>query len=56
MCQLFELCEGFIWAATSKAGNSNELILCSRGNSGTSFPVLMRASFIIALEGFCDYT
>ena len=45
--------EAFIWA-----GNSNELILCSRGNSGSSFPVavLMRASFIIALDSFCDCT
>ena len=33
----------------SEAGNSNDLILCSRGNSGPSIPVavLMRASFII---------
>jgi hypothetical protein len=33
---------------------TNELVLCSRGNSGSSFPVvvLMRASFIIALDGF----
>ena len=48
----------FIWAAISEAGNSNELILCSRGNSGSSFPlaVLMRASFIIALDGFYDCT
>ena len=38
--------------------NSNELILCSRGNSGSSFPVavLLRASYIIALDGFCDCT
>ena len=30
----------------------------SRGNSGSSFPmaVLMRASFIIALDGFCNCT
>ena len=35
--------------------NSKELILCSRGNAGSVFPVLMRASFIIAL-GFCDCT
>ena len=41
-----------------EAGNSNELILCSRGNSGSSFPVavLMRASFIIALDGFYNCT
>jgi hypothetical protein len=40
------------------AGDSNELILCSSGNSGSSFPVvvLMRASFIIELDGFCDCT
>ena len=44
--------------AISEAGNSNELILRSRGNSGSSFPVtvLMRARFIIALDGFCDCT
>jgi hypothetical protein len=37
--------------------HSTELILCSRGNSGSSFPVaaLMRASFIKAL-GLCDCT
>ena len=48
----------FIWDAISGAGNSNELILCSRGNSGSSFPVvfLMEASFIIALDYFCDCT
>ena len=42
----------------SEAGNSNELILCSRGNSGSSFPVavLLRASFVIALDGFCGCT
>ena len=58
MCLLLELCEAFIWAAICGAFNSNELILCSRGNSGSSFPVmvLMRASFIIALDGFCDCT
>ena len=44
----------FIWAAISEAGTSNELILCSRDNSGSSFPVevLVRASFIIVLDGF----
>ena len=58
MCLLLELCEAFIWAAISEAGNSNERILCSRGNSGSSFPVavLMRASSIITLDGFCDCT
>ena len=37
---------------------TNELILCSRGNSVSSFPVavLMRASFIVVLDGFCDCT
>ena len=32
----------------------NELILCSRGNSGSYIPVavLMRDSFIIELDGF----
>ena len=58
MCLLLELCEAFIWAANSDAGNSNERILCSRGNTGSTFPmaVLMRSSFIIALDGFCDCT
>ena len=56
MCLFLELCETFIWAIISEAGNSNERILCSRGNSGSSFPVavFMRASFIIAIDGFCD--
>jgi hypothetical protein len=47
-CVLLELCEAFIWAAIWGAVNSNELILCNRGNSGSSFPVavLMRARFI----------
>jgi hypothetical protein len=54
MCPLLELCEAFIWAAIAEAGNSNELILCSRGNSGSSFPVavLMRTSFIVVLDVF----
>ena len=58
MCLLLELCEAFIWAAFYEAGNSNQLILCSRGNSGSSFSVavLMRASFIITIDGFCDCT
>ena len=58
MCLLLDLCEAFIWAAISEAISSNELILCNRGNSAASFPVvvLMRASFIIALDGFCDCT
>ena len=45
--------EAFMWA-----GNSNEFILCSRGNSGSSFPVvvLMGASFIIVLDVFCYCT
>ena len=53
MCLLLELCEAFIWAAISEPGNFNERILCSRGISGSSFPVavLMKASFIIALDG-----
>ena len=33
MCLLLELGEAFIWAAISEAGNSNDLVLCSRGNS-----------------------
>jgi hypothetical protein len=58
MCLLLELCEAFIWSAISEAGHSNELILCSRGNYGSSFPVavLMRASFIIVLDGICNST
>ena len=54
MCRLLELYEAFIWPEIWGAVNSNELILCSRGN----FPlaVLIRASFIIALEGFCSCT
>uniref|UniRef100_A0A674AC09 non-specific serine/threonine protein kinase n=1 Tax=Salmo trutta TaxID=8032 RepID=A0A674AC09_SALTR len=45
-CVCYLNSEVFIWAAFSEAGNSNKLILCSRGNSGSSFPVavLMRAS------------
>ena len=35
-CLLFELQDTFIWAAISEAGNSNELILCSGCNSGSS--------------------
>ena len=58
MCLLLELCEAFIWAAISEAGNSNELVLCSRSKSGFSFPLafLMRTRFIKALDGFCDCT
>ena len=52
-CLLLELCEAFIRAAISEAGNSNERILCSRGNSGSSFPVVV---IIIVLDGFCDST
>ena len=45
ICLLLELDEAFIWAAISEVGNSNELILCSRRNFGSSFPVavLMKA-------------
>ena len=34
------------------------MVRCACGNSGSSFPVavLMRASFIIALDDFCDCT
>ena len=57
MCFLLDLPEAFIWAAIWGAINSNECILCSRGNSGSSFPVavLMRVSFIIVLDDFCDW-
>jgi hypothetical protein len=42
----------FIWAAMSEAGNSNELILCSRGNFVSSFhvAVLMRTRFNIVFD------
>ena len=42
---LLELREAFIYlfGLQSEAGNSNELILCSRGNSGSSFPVAVLA-------------
>ena len=55
---LLELCEAFIWAAISEAGTSNELILCSRGNSDSTIPVevLVSASFIIVLDCFYDCT
>ena len=58
MCLLLELCEEFIWASISDPGNCNELIVCSRGISGSSFPVavLMRTSVIIALDGFVEGT
>ena len=57
-CLLVKLCEAFIWAAIWGAVNSNELMLCSRVNSGSSFPVavVMRASFITAFDGSCDCT
>ena len=57
-CVCYLNSEACIWAAISEAGNSIELILCSRGNSGSSCPVavLIRASFITALDGFCDCT
>ena len=55
-CVCYLNSEAFIWAAFFEAGNSNEL--CSRGNSGSSIPVavVMRASFIIVLDGFCQST
>jgi hypothetical protein len=51
---LLELTEAFILAAIRGAVNSNELLLSSRSNSGSSFPVavLVRASFIIELGVF----
>ena len=50
-CVCYLNSEAFIWAAIW-------IVLCSRGNCGSSFPVavLIRASFIIALDGFCDCT
>ena len=57
MCLLLELCEAFIWAAISEAGNSNELILCNRDKYGSfSVAVLVKDSFIIVLDGFCHCT
>ena len=59
MCLLPEFCEAFIWVAIWGATYPlNELILCSRGNSGSSIPVavLVRASFIIAFHGYCECT
>ena len=38
MCLLLELCEAFIRASISEAGNSNELILCREVTLGLSFP------------------
>ena len=57
-CVCYLNSEEFIWASISEAGNSKELLLCSRYNSWSSFPVvvLMRASFIIVLGSFCDCT
>ena len=57
-CVCYLNSEAFIWATISEAGNPNELVLCNRGNSGSSVPVvvLMRASFIIALDGFSNCT
>ena len=43
MCLLLEVCEAFIWAAISEAGNSNS-------GSSLSVAVLMGASSIIALD------
>ena len=58
MCLLLEPCKAFIWVEIWGVFNSKELILCSRGNSGSSFPVtfLMRASFTTVLDGFCGCT
>ena len=48
----------FYFGCNMRWSNFNELIFCSRGNYGSSFPVavLMRASFIIAPGGFCVCT
>ena len=47
-----------LYGLQSETSNSNELILCSRVNSGSSFPmaVIMRDSFIKVLDSFCDCT
>lgn len=44
--------------AIFKADNSDEVILCSRGNSRSALPgaVLKGTSFIIAFDCFCDCT
>ena len=57
-CVCYLICVKHLFGLQSESGYSYELILCIRGNSGSSFPVavLMRASFIITLDGFCDST
>ena len=57
-CVCYLNSEAFIWGAISEAGNTNELLLCSRGNSWASFlvAVLMGASVIIVLDWLCNYT
>ena len=44
-----------LFGLLSEVQLTNELILFSRGNFGSSFPVLvlMRASAVIVLDGFC---
>ena len=55
-CVCYLNSEAFIWAAIGGTVYSNELILCRRANSGSSFPVvvLMRASFFIVLSKFFE--
>lgn len=58
VCPLLELWEAMILSLMWDAGNSNELIPCSRHNSLSSLPgiVPMRISFIKVLVGFCSWT
>ena len=51
-CVCYLNSEAFIWTAICGAVYTNEHIICSRGNSGSSFFVaaLMRASFIVTLQ------
>ena len=43
-CVCYLNSEAFIWAAISEAGNSNKMILCSRGNSASEIAAQINAS------------
>ena len=49
MCLLLDLCDAFIFSVISEAVNSDEFILCSRGDSGSSILVTLRITFTICL-------
>ena len=53
MCMLLEVCKAFIWPVISEAGNSNERIICNRGNSGSSIPVAVLKKLSTFLK--CPY-